>query len=141
MWEWFLSHLWEERVSDSYPIIYQPTDGGRIVKQQLKSQFLIVGFSFVLAQFHIKRAHFSLVFPTYFLFYTQIVVLFFCLFSSQLFIWTWKLGPDAHQQPVHRFPSHQQAINLDNQRKLRSTLKKVSILGSSSNNQATLISV
>ena len=34
-------------------------------QQQLKSQLLLVNFYFVLAQFQIKRARFSLVFTTY----------------------------------------------------------------------------
>ena len=43
----------------------------------LKSQLLLVNFYFVLPQFHIKRAHFSFVFPTYVQFLTQIVVPYF----------------------------------------------------------------
>ena len=43
----------------------------------LKSQLLIVNFYFVFPQFQIKRARFSLVFPTYVQFCTQIVVLYF----------------------------------------------------------------
>ena len=42
----------------------------------LKSQFLSVDFYFVLAQFHIKKARFSLVFSTYVQFSTKIVVIF-----------------------------------------------------------------
>ena len=51
----------------------------------LKSYLILVHFYFVLSQFHIKRTNFSLVFHIYFQFCTQIVVLFFRLFSSQLF--------------------------------------------------------
>ena len=56
--EWSLSHLGEGRGSDTYPMISQPTDGGKIVKQQLKSQLILVNFYFVLPQYHIKRACF-----------------------------------------------------------------------------------
>ena len=48
---------------DSYLMMYQPTGGRRIVKQQLKSKFLLVNFYFYLAQFQIKIARF----PWYFL--------------------------------------------------------------------------
>ena len=41
----------------------------------LKSHLLIVNFYFVLSQFHIKRDHFSLVFPTYVQFCTEVVVI------------------------------------------------------------------
>ena len=55
----------KERGSGTYPTISQPTDGGsRVKQQQLNSQLLLDNFYFVLAQFHIKRARFSLVFPT-----------------------------------------------------------------------------
>ena len=50
--------------SDTYPMLSQPTDGGRRVKQQL----LLVNFYFVLAQFQIYRYLFPLIFPTYVLF-------------------------------------------------------------------------
>ena len=50
---------------------------GSIRHCTLKLFFLLVNFYFVLAQFQIKRACFSLVFPTYVQFCTQIVVLYF----------------------------------------------------------------
>ena len=67
-------------------MLYQPTCGGRRVKQKLKSQFLLVNFYFVLARFQIKRALFSLVFPTYIKFCTQIVVLFLEPFQKPTFL-------------------------------------------------------
>ena len=45
----------------------------------LKSQFLLVNFYFVLHQFQIKIARFSLVFTIYILFCAQILVLFLVL--------------------------------------------------------------
>ena len=51
VWERSLSHWWEGRGSDSYPIISQPTYGGSGFKQQLKSQLILVKFYFVLPQF------------------------------------------------------------------------------------------
>ena len=57
-------------------MIYQPKDGGRIVKQ-LKSHLLLVHIYLFLAQFQIERACFSLVFLTYVQFFTQIAVLYF----------------------------------------------------------------
>ena len=61
----------------------------------LKSHLILVNFYFVSSQFQIKRAHFSLVFPTNVQFCTQIVVLYFfkSLFSSQLFKLTSKIWP------------------------------------------------
>ena len=76
----------------------------------------MVNIYFILSQCHIKIARFSLVFPTYVQFLTQIVVLFFLAFSAaNIFSSPWKVVPHAHQQPVHRFPSHQQSIDLQNQ--------------------------
>ena len=51
---------------------------------KLKSQLLIIHFLF-FPQFQITRVCYSLVFPTYFLLCTQIVVLFLDPFSSQFF--------------------------------------------------------
>ena len=51
----------------------------------LKSHLLLVNFYFVLSQFHITRAHFSLVFPTYFQFCTKIVVLFLDFSAANYF--------------------------------------------------------
>ena len=73
----FLNLLQDGRVSDSYPMIAQPTPSGRRVKKQLKSHLLLVNFYFVLAKFHIKRAHFPFVFPTQVQFLTQIIVIIF----------------------------------------------------------------
>ena len=58
-------------------MIYQPKGGGRRVKQQLKSHFLLVDFYLYLAKFQIKRAGFFLVFPAYVKFGTKIAVLHF----------------------------------------------------------------
>ena len=65
-------------------MISQPTDNGEI--KQLKSHFLLVNFNFILAQFQIKRAHFSLVFPTYVQFCTQIVVPFLEPIQQPIFL-------------------------------------------------------
>ena len=44
---------------------------------QLKPHLLLVSFYFVLAQFHINKSRFSLVFPTYVQFCTKLLVLSF----------------------------------------------------------------
>ena len=67
--------MWGGRGSDAYPMISQPTDGGRIVKQPPNSQLLLVNL-FTFSQFQIKRAHFSLAFTTYDIFCKQIVDFF-----------------------------------------------------------------
>ena len=129
--ERFLSHLWEGRGSDSYPIISQPKDIRRVVKQQqqLKSQLILVNFYFVLAQFQIKIARFSMVFTTYVQFCTHIVVLYFLEPFQQpnFFISPQKFVPHAQLQPFHCFPSHQQLIDLNDQQKLQYLPNKVSI--------------
>ena len=65
-------------------MISQPLGGGRRVKQQFKSHLPLVNFYLISAKFQIKRARFSLVFPTCVQFCTQILLL--CIldvFSSQ----------------------------------------------------------
>ena len=77
VWEQLLSSMQERRGSDLYPIISQPTNSGRRVKQQqLKSKFLLFNVYLFLSQFQNKRARFPLVFITYFIFCTKIVVPF-----------------------------------------------------------------
>ena len=81
----------------------------------IKSQLLPVNFYFVLDQFQIKRARFSLVFPTYVQFLTQIVVLYFLeTLAANLFSSHQKVVRHAQQKPVHSFTSHQKAIDLNN---------------------------
>ena len=129
MYEQLLSHLWEGRGYDAYPMIYKPTYGGRIVKQQLKSQLILVNFCFVLNQFQIKIANFYEVFPTCVQFFTQTVVLYyFRAFSeANIFSSPQKFVPHAQQQPIHRFTSNQKPIDLNDRRKLQSMPNKVSI--------------
>ena len=73
-------------------------------KQEPNSHLLQVNFYFVLSQFQIKIAKFSLVFPTYIIFCTQIsVIRFFTPFSSQILSSPRKVSPYAPHQPVHCF--------------------------------------
>ena len=78
----------------------------------LKSHFLLVNFYFFLPQFQIKRACFSLVFPTYLLFCTQIVVNYFfkSLFISQFVLLTLKRLPTYSSEDCQPF-SKSQTIN------------------------------
>ena len=102
---------------------------GRRVKQQLKSQLLLVNFYFVLPQFQIKRACFSFVFPAYVQLCTHNLALyFFRTYSAANFkISPHKFVSHAHQQPVHRLPRHQKMINLNNRQKIQYLPNKVSI--------------
>ena len=80
-------------------------------------------------QFQIYRSRFSLVFSTYFLFFTQILVLFRSFLEAKLFSSPQKSGPHDQHQTLHLFQSHQQSIKLNDQVKLQSTSNKVSIFG------------
>ena len=91
-------------------IFHNKYGGRRVKKQKLKSQLLLVNFYFVLAQFHIRRARFSLVFPTYVLFCTEMLVLYcFDTFKQpNVFSSPEKVRSHDQKQPVKRFPGHQQ---------------------------------
>ena len=118
----FLTHLQEVRIYDSCPMMYQPTSGvSRVKQKQLKSHLLLVYLYLVLSRFQIKRGCFSLVFTTY-VHKSQYFILFI-LFIIHIFSLPQKSGPYAHHQPVSRFPSHQQYIDLKNQQKLQSPPK------------------
>ena len=75
--------------------------------------------------------------------FTQILVLYFfrAFLEANVFSSPWKVVPRDQQQPVHRFPSHQQAIKLNDWWNIQSMMNKVSIFGSSLNNWATVQSV
>ena len=59
---------------------------GSIGHFTLNSQLLLVNFYFIFSQFQINRARFSLVFPTYIQFCTQIVVIFLEPFQQPNFL-------------------------------------------------------
>ena len=70
---------------------------GYIWHSTLKSQFLLVKFYLSSARFCFERDSFSLVFPTYAQFLTQIVVLFKSLFNG-FFLFNQKLCLHAFQK-------------------------------------------
>ena len=75
----------------------------------------------------------ELIFPQYFLHTFNFVhklqyLIFRAFLATNFFSSPRKVGPHAQQQPVHRFPSHQQPINPDNQQKLQSPPNKASSL-------------
>ena len=78
---------------------------------------LLVHYYLVLAQFQIKRAHFSLVFPTCVQFCTQNVVPFFMTYSAAIFLWPWKVVPHYYQHLDRLYPSPQRATDLNNQKR------------------------
>ena len=46
--------------------------------------------------------------------YTNCITIFFRAFwAANFFRSSWKVGPHVQQQPVHRFPSHQQSSDLN----------------------------
>ena len=102
-------------------------------------QLLLFHFYSVLAQFHIKRAHFTLIFPTNVLFLTEIPVLYFRDFlAANVSSPHLRVVPHAQYKPVHLFPSQQQAIEINNRQKFQFTPSKVSIFGLSSNDRVTV---
>ena len=106
-------------------MISQPTYVRRVFKQELKSHLLLVDFHFVLAQFQIKRGRFSKLLPTYIQLCTQIVVLFKAYSAANCFSSPKNIS-HTQQQPIQRFPSHQQSININDQLYLQSSPNKVS---------------
>ena len=107
--------------------MYQPTGGERIVKQQLKSPFILVIFNFILPQFQIKRALFSWVFPTYAFFCTKIIVLS-CAFPAADFLDDLKKSSHMIISNLSAvFQSRQQSIDINNRHQLQYPPKKVSI--------------
>ena len=83
-------------------------------------------FHFVLAQLKIKIAHSSSVFSTCVQFCPRIVAFYFWnLLAANILSWPQKVGPHAQHQPIHRFLSHQQSIDHNNQWHLQSPLNKV----------------
>ena len=86
------------------------------------------------SKFQIKRAHFSLVFPTYVLFCTHIVVLYSLrLFSSQLFYLTLKSCPTCSASVCTPFTKSPTINRPQRSTKASIYADKVSIFESSSN--------
>ena len=72
------------------------------------------------------------------IFYKNLRTFFRAFLAAKFFSSLQKVGPHAHQQPFHRFPSHQQLVDLNDWWNLQSMPNKVSIFESSSNDWATV---